>query len=281
MASFVGNENLMADLDPSLVQGQTAGSYSSVMAAFFLTNEIELEVLAQAAEDQGVVVDDDDRSRAEIDLALQYAGSSLAAPEAAQQQAVTLGLDTLDGFNDQRRSQIVEGQAVKIALGDHLVDGVELDAAVANRSATCASHILVETEEEALAVLAAIEGGLDFQSAAMANSIDQASPGGDLGCQQAGTFVPEFEEALQAGQPGELVGPIQTQFGFHLIDIRDPRPVLAVELGRQAVVDLLADELSWAEIDVDSRWGTWTLDQNRLQVLPPRAPEPEPFDFAA
>lgn len=281
MASFVGNENLMADLDPSLVEGQTTGTYSSAMAAFFLTNEIELQVLAQAAADLGVEVSDDDRSLAEIDLALQYAGSSLAAPEAAQRQAVVFGLSTLDGFDELRRSQIVEAQAIEIALGGHLVDDAEIDAAVADRLATCASHILVETEDEALAVRAEIEAGLDFATAADANSIDQGSPGGDLGCQQAGTFVPEFEEALRAGEPGELVGPVQTQFGFHLIDVRDPRPVLAIDLGRQAVAELLADELSSAEIDVDSRWGTWTLDQDRFQVLPPRAPEPEPFDFAA
>ncbi len=281
MASFVNNENLTAEIDPSLLEGQTPGSYSAGMAAFFLTNEIELEVLVQAAGDLGVEVDDDDRSLAEVDLALQYAGSSFAAPEGAQREAVTFGLGTLDGFNDQRRSEIVEAQALEIALGDHLVAEADLDAAVADRLATCASHILVETEQEALAVLAEIEGGLGFEAAATANSTDQGSPGGDLGCQQAGTFVPEFEAALLVASPGELVGPVQTQFGFHLILVRDPRPILAIDLGRRAVADLLAEELLRAEVDVDSRWGTWVLDQNQFQVQPPRAPEPEPFDFAA
>ncbi len=81
------------------------------------------------------------------------------------------------------------------------------------------SHILVETEEEANNVKAEIDGGLAFADAAKEHSTDPASKdkGGDLGQVQKGMMAPEFEEAAFAGSAGELVGPIKTQFGYHLI----------------------------------------------------------------
>ena len=83
-----------------------------------------------------------------------------------------------------------------------------------------ARHILVDTEERCNEIKAEIENGLDFAEAAKANSSCPSSrDGGDLGKFGPGQMVPEFDQAIFSGDVGVLYGPIETQFGFHLIDI--------------------------------------------------------------
>jgi len=87
-----------------------------------------------------------------------------------------------------------------------------------------ARHILVETEEEANDIRAEIEGGMSFEQAAIAYSIDgSAQNGGDLGYFQRGMMVAPFEEAAFALEPGELSQPVESQFGWHLIQLEDRR----------------------------------------------------------
>ena len=81
-----------------------------------------------------------------------------------------------------------------------------------------AKHILVEEEAKANELMAAIEGGMDFAEAAKANSTCPSSAqGGDLGEFGKGQMVPAFEEAAFAAEVGKVVGPVKTDFGYHLI----------------------------------------------------------------
>lgn len=91
---------------------------------------------------------------------------------------------------------------------------------------TRASHILVNSEEEAKAIIAELEGGADFAEIAKAKSNDGAAPqGGDLGYFGPGRMVPEFEQAVFALDVGQhSQEPVQTQFGFHVIKVTDKRP---------------------------------------------------------
>lgn len=85
-----------------------------------------------------------------------------------------------------------------------------------------ASHILVATEEEAAALLEKIRGGLSFEEAAKAHSsCPSKEKGGDLGSFRQGQMVPEFEEAALRAPIGEVTGPVQTQFGYHLIVVNE------------------------------------------------------------
>lgn len=89
----------------------------------------------------------------------------------------------------------------------------------------CSNHLLVETEEEAQAALERYEAGEAFADLAMELSTGPSGPtGGDLGCALEGQFVPEFEEAAYAGEAGEVVGPVETSFGWHLIEIESVGP---------------------------------------------------------
>lgn len=87
-----------------------------------------------------------------------------------------------------------------------------------------ANHILVETEEEAKALLAELDGGADFEELAKAKSTGPSGPsGGALGWFGAGVMVPEFEEAVVTLKPGQVSDPIKTQFGWHVIKLNEIR----------------------------------------------------------
>jgi len=88
-----------------------------------------------------------------------------------------------------------------------------------------ARHILVETEEEANAIVARIKGGEDFAAIAKAESKDKGSgaDGGNLNWFTKEQMVGPFAEAAFAAAKGEVVGPVQTQFGFHIIEVLDTR----------------------------------------------------------
>jgi peptidyl-prolyl cis-trans isomerase C len=85
-----------------------------------------------------------------------------------------------------------------------------------------ASHILVETEEEAQALIDALGEGADFAELAAESSIGPSGPnGGQLGWFTAGMMVPEFEVAVFELEAGEVSAPVQTQFGWHVILLND------------------------------------------------------------
>ncbi|MFT3689991.1 peptidylprolyl isomerase [Paenirhodobacter sp.] len=88
-----------------------------------------------------------------------------------------------------------------------------------------AAHIIVPTEDEAKAVKAEIDGGKDFAEEAKAKSQDgAASNGGDLGWFTLEKMVPEFSEVIVDMKPGQVVGPVQTQYGWHIVKLFEKPP---------------------------------------------------------
>ena len=114
-----------------------------------------------------------------------------------------------------------------------------------------ARHVLVSTgdrnTEEARARIEEarerLEAGDDFATVAAEYSDDpgSAARGGDLGYFGRGRMVPAFEEAAFGATPGELVGPVETQFGFHLIEVQDRREARQRPL--EEVRELIANRL--------------------------------------
>jgi peptidyl-prolyl cis-trans isomerase C len=83
-----------------------------------------------------------------------------------------------------------------------------------------ARHILVHTEAECLQLKAEIEAGADFADVAKANSVcPSRMRGGDLGTFAQGQMVPEFDQVVFSGEIGKVLGPVKTEFGYHLIEI--------------------------------------------------------------
>ncbi len=85
----------------------------------------------------------------------------------------------------------------------------------------CASHILVDTEEEANKILQSIQAHeISFEDAAKKFSkCPSRENGGDLGFFGRGVMVKEFEDVAFSAEEGEVSAPVQTQFGWHLIKV--------------------------------------------------------------
>jgi peptidyl-prolyl cis-trans isomerase C len=87
-----------------------------------------------------------------------------------------------------------------------------------------ACHILVKSEKKAREVSDKIAKGMSFSEAARKYSdCPSGKSGGDLGWFGKGRMVPEFEKAAFEGEKGKILGPVKTQFGYHLIKVLDKR----------------------------------------------------------
>nr|WP_232505023.1 peptidylprolyl isomerase [Rubrivivax gelatinosus] len=89
-----------------------------------------------------------------------------------------------------------------------------------------ARHILVETEDQAKALIAQIKAGASFEELAKKNSKDPGSGenGGDLDFAKPDAYVPEFSQAMVALKKGEMTEtPVKSQFGWHIIRLDDTR----------------------------------------------------------
>jgi peptidyl-prolyl cis-trans isomerase C len=126
-----------------------------------------------------------------------------------------------------------------------------------------ARHILVESEEEAIALIEQLDGGADFAELAKEKSTGpSATTGGDLGFFSEDQMVPEFSAATAAIEVGShSAEPVQSQFGWHVIKVEDRRtaaqpsytdlePQLREQMTRQVVEQLLAELRDNAEVEI-------------------------------
>ncbi|WP_162913236.1 peptidylprolyl isomerase [Rhodospirillaceae bacterium SYSU D60014] len=166
-----------------------------------------------------------------------------------------------------------EDQAIREILLQRYLEEALTDEAVQQRYAervedfepvpeVRARHILVETKEEAEAIIEELKAGANFEELAQSRSTGPSGPeGGDLGYFVADQMVPEFAEAAFALEEGAITQePVQTQFGWHVIKVEDRRereaPSLEEmraeiegELSQELVTAFLADLREDAEIE--------------------------------
>ena len=85
-----------------------------------------------------------------------------------------------------------------------------------------ARHILVDSEEKCLELKAEIEGGADFVDVARQHSsCPSGRQGGELGTFGPGQMVKEFDDVVFSGELNTVLGPVQTQFGYHLLEVTE------------------------------------------------------------
>ncbi|HEV8625621.1 MAG TPA: peptidylprolyl isomerase [Acidimicrobiia bacterium] len=206
--------------------------------------------------------------------------------------------ETVKAFPTWFQDRLVERNARAVALRGAL-SGVDFsednlrkyfEAHKADFSENCVSHILVKTKPEADAVLARLKGGEDFGAVAKQVSIDKgsAAKGGDLDCSPKGAFVPEFDQAASELPVGQLSDPVQTQYGFHILKVRERKDATFESAQEQVRALLNADTqtafrnflrqaLTSARITVDKRYGTFEPPATGQApvVVPPAAPKPK------
>ncbi len=136
-----------------------------------------------------------------------------------------------------------------------------------------ARHILVAEEEETALVFERLDAGEAFPDLAMELSTDTGSGalGGDLGWFGAGQMVAPFEEAAFALEIGEISDPVESNFGWHIIQVlgREVRQISndrVQQLQQQSFQDWLAQARENADIVIDD---TWSEDVPDTPTIPP------------
>ena len=149
----------------------------------------------------------------------------------------------------------------------------------------CVRHVLMATVEEAEAVLARLEDGESLAVLAV-DSLDTGTPEGDLGCSLAARYVPEFAQASLDAEVGVFVGPIETQFGFHVLVVdertapteeelrADPQAYLTDAESSGMWGEWFNDTLRDAEVTLDERYGFWSA----VGIVPPDRPDLVPTE---
>lgn len=259
------------DITVSQVEGVMAGEAASGDSAFSeaLSTLIQWEITSQAAESEfGIGATDaevDDEKQA---LLAQYGATSIE--EFLDAQGISEDLFT------RFARQIVIQRGVTVSLEPSVPEPTEEDIAAeiaANAGAwteVCASHFLVETEEEAQAALVRVEAGEAFADVATEVSLDtgSAAVGGNLGCNSPEGFVAEFALATLEAPIDEAYGPVETEFGFHVVLVSsreeattdEVRSFLTQEATFAASEVWFDEAVDAADVTVAEQYGTWKTD---------------------
>jgi len=123
----------------------------------------------------------------------------------------------LTGMSDADINNYFELQALRVKLQDAVATDITTKGQFVD-----SRHILVATEEEANDVIAALNAGESFADLAKSVSTDTGSGanGGELGWSPVTNYVKEFQDAVKTADIGAIVGPIKSQFGYHIIQVR-------------------------------------------------------------
>jgi peptidyl-prolyl cis-trans isomerase C len=223
------------------------------LAPAYLDQRAQEIVLLAEAEERGVVVEDetvdariaDIRSGLEDDVAFQE-----LLDESAIGDEATLRRLIAENESIARLYQTVQAQQsfTDAQLRTAYVDRREQ---FATPEQVCARHILLDTVEDAEAVLAELEAGADFAELAAERSTGPSGPqGGDLGCFGRGQMVAPFEEAALEAEIGTPYGPVETDFGQHVLLVTERRDAQTAPFDevRDSLQNALASEATEQEI---------------------------------
>lgn len=274
------NKQLQAASGGSGLAGAGKNTLDPRLAAGWLTFVIQDRLVAHGV----------DRRRLQVTPAHTEAAKAQMSTQFGSEEAVA-------GFPDWFRERLTERNSRAVALQSAL-GGVDLSEASLRKyydehraefSLNCVSHILVRSKAEADSTLARLRGGEDFAAVAKAVSQDRGTvpKGGDLDCSPKGSFVPEFDQAASELEVGKLSDPVQTQYGYHILRVRERKETSFEESQDQirtllnaqsqnAYRQFLRQALTSVRVTVDKRYGTFEppAPGQVPVVAPPRAPQP-------
>jgi parvulin-like peptidyl-prolyl isomerase len=250
-----------------------------VEARNLLTFLIHQQVLEDYAEDHGLSV-----SQEEVQQELDVLITQLGGAEVFEAQLRASGA-TRGDVEDLVRHQILRDKVADAVVAERVTDE-RLTETYEERQAEFTqvhvSHILVRDEEQARDILDDATPG-NFAELARRFSRDpgSAQQGGDLGLQRPVDLVQPFGEATLDIGVGEIGGPVETEFGYHVIYVQsretqpfeEVRPQLLEEVRGQVFTDWLVQRLEDSEIRVNPRYGYF--DERSGQVIERTATTPE------
>jgi parvulin-like peptidyl-prolyl isomerase len=217
-----------------------------------LSRLIRSALLEQAADDEGVTV-----SEGDVDDQIAQLVEQVGGREELEERAAQGGVAAVD-IRDVARDI-----ALEVKLREHLVQDLEYDQVEAR-------HILVKDEAVARKAFAEVNADRSrFEALVAQLSIDPSKDqGGNLGVATRGQYVPEFDEAVFGAEEGDVVL-VQTQFGWHVVEVLDRqtttleqagpelRSRILEEQGAPLLGELLQRTAKRLGVDVNPRFGTY------------------------
>jgi foldase protein PrsA len=248
--------------------------------------EIEFEIVSAAAEEEfDITFTDEEVAAAAESVYEEFSQEGQSREDFLAASGIT------ETFVEAFAQQRLISERVREILVEDVEDptAAEIEAAretsVDALTTVCASHILVPTAEEAEDILSQLNEGADFAELAAEFGTDgTAENGGELGCSSPSQYVEPFAEATLAAPVGEVYAEVvETQFGFHVIEVTDRQEPAEADLpsDEELVEGLRAetaameyqtwfeDALNGAEVMVEEEFGTWA-------VPPPSQNNPNP-----
>lgn len=258
------------------------GKFRKQVQAQILSQLIMSRLVEQWAGELGVTATDEEVEEERTKLIEQLGGQ-----EAFDAQVEQSGLSP-EALTEEIRKIVLQNE-ISAEIGDADVTDEEIatfyQENIAQFGATArARHILVKSEAEANRIRKQLEGGADFAELAMAKSTDKGSgaQGGDLGEFPQGQMVPAFDQAVFGAETGDLLGPVKTDFGYHIIEVlekTDARELAdaseeiraQLEQGKTAEVfqERLQERSQTATVTVNPRFGTWNEETGQVDPQPP------------
>jgi len=177
------------------------------------------------------------------------------------EQPLRITLTAENELNAQRAGYVLD-QKLLAAMTDEAIQAAydERYASMEPETEYNASHILVETEDEAKAIKKQLDEGADFAELAKEKSTGPSGPnGGNLGWFSKGMMVKPFEDAVVTMKADEISDPVKTQFGWHVLKLNETRlkdapPLedvkdeLEAEIQKKLVEQIMADATKGAEV---------------------------------
>jgi parvulin-like peptidyl-prolyl isomerase len=211
VVASVNDEDIERSQVDVLAPGPADELEASVFARY-LSIAIQWKAVVQGAAAEYGIEPTDDEIDAKFNEFVEAQGQ--AAFETLSEEGVR-GLAAQLVIQEAVESELAPGVD---SVSDDVVSG-EIIENFLDWTIVCSAHILVETENEAVAVIARLDAGEDFGDVARDVSTDTGSGanGGDLGCSSPSGYVTEFAAATMAADLNVVTDPIESEFGYHVI----------------------------------------------------------------
>lgn len=251
-------------------------SQDAACARLVLTNDIREEIVKEYAGANGLSVDP-----GEIDTAIGQLETNLG-PEELQRQLEAAGVTIEDVEAIAERLlllNVVQTTVVAERLGDEELEEI-YEQSKTQFTTVEVRHILLETRDEAQEISAEVTPR-NFARLAEERSIDpgSAGSGGSLGTFSEAQFLQQFDATFVAAaldlQPGEISGVVQTQFGFHVLQLLrrdlapfdDVREQISAQESPRVFDEWLSDRYDELGIDVNPRYGRLDLESGEVVAI--------------
>ncbi|TWT06712.1 foldase [Planococcus sp. CPCC 101016] len=257
MVAFSGDETVASVGDAEISKDALYEKMVASSGAATLDAMISNEVVKQEADKADIKI-----TKEELEAEMAVYEESYGGAEALEQALAASGMSIADLKEETETYLKVEkiiGPDIEITDDQISAYFEENKEAFEQPSQVEASHILVATQEEADEVKAKLDDGGDFAELAAEYSTDSANAesGGALGVFGAGEMAPEFEEAAFSMAVDEISKPVETDYGFHIIQVTEKTDAAEANLedSKEQIKETLFDEA------LNTKYAEWLAEK--------------------